>query len=210
MSRADDTNNPDEPFQPECWISAAETIARVRRATLSSTADVSIATRAFAGLLRTNAAMLIVKSERYENTPVPAQFWWAKGYAALKQNWPLGDFETSVDGIGRVQAFGVRFHREDVDEMLAAQSSFSRTPVPAPTPVAREAGGRPMSERWPEWVAELVAVIHEEGLPDNPGVDELINKVSDQLALRGLEGPSRTTLQDTVRAVIRRMNSAGN
>ncbi len=74
-------------------------------------------------------------------------------------------------------------------------------------------GGRPMSALWPSWVAELATLLHEEGVPagaGSKGADELIAKVSDRLAEQGLEGPSRSTVQDTARAVLSRLRKAGN
>jgi hypothetical protein len=70
-----------------------------------------------------------------------------------------------------------------------------------------------MSQLWPLWVAELTALVHEEGIPDgqdSEGVDSLIVKVADRLASRGLEGPSRATLQTTARTVLKRLRDAGN
>lgn len=173
---------------------------------MSPTSEVAIATRANAGLLRANAALLIFqKSERLIDSRVPPVFWWAKGYQALTQNWELGDFETWVDKKFHLQAFGVRFHRDDLDLMLGPPSSVGKPAAPA-----KEAGGRPMSPLWPEWVAELASLVHEEGIPDNQTVDELIARVADSLMKRGLEGPGRTTLQETARAVVRRLRPAGN
>jgi hypothetical protein len=70
-----------------------------------------------------------------------------------------------------------------------------------------------MSALWPVWVAELVTVIHEEGVPagaGSKGVDVLISRVAERLAERGQETPTRSTVQDTVRAVLRRLRDAEN
>ncbi len=167
--------------------------------------EIAIATRANAGLLRSNAALLIYKEERLKDQNIPYTFWWARGYEALTQNWELGDFETWIDRKMRVQAFGVRFHRADLDEMLGFASHAAK-----PTVATSEAGGRPMSTLWPEWVAELTMLIHDEGIPDSPKVEELINRVADRLAKRDLDAPSRTTVQDTARAVLRRLRGSGS
>jgi hypothetical protein len=166
--------------------------------------EIAIATRAYAGLLRSNAALLIYKEERLKDQNVPHTFWWAKGYEALTQNWELGDFETWIDKRIHIQAFGVRFLRADLDLMLAPVSQATK---PA---AAAEAVGRPMSALWPEWVAELVMLIHDEGIPESPKVEDLMKRVADRLADRNLEAPSRTTAQETVRAVLRRLKGAGN
>jgi len=157
-------------------------------------------------MLRANAALLIFRdTERLTDVNVPRKFWWAKGYAALTQNWELGDFETWIDRKIHIEAFGVRFHRGDLDLMLGVASSVAK-----PAPIAKEAGGRPMSTLWPEWVAELTSLLHEEGLPSSPSADDLINRVADRLARRGLDAPARTTVQDTARAVLRRLRADEN
>lgn len=205
MSREADSAKAPEPFQPDDWVSAAATIRRVRAETLSPTAEIDIATRANAGLLRSNAALLIYKDERRTDQNVPHTFWWARGYEALTQNWQLGDFETWIDKRVQIQAFGVRFHKVDLDLMLAPVSQATK-----PAVAAADAGGRPMSALWPEWVAELVMLIHDEGIPESPKVEDLMNRVADRLAERDLEAPGRSTVQDAARAVLRRFQGAEN
>jgi hypothetical protein len=204
VSRDDTDTETAEAYRPEDWLSASETIRLVRAETLSRRAHIAIATRAHAGLLRTRADLLIVNnSQRHRDTDVASGFWWAEGQDALTQNWQMGDFETWIDRRVRYQAFGVKFHRDGVAAMVPTAAIRDASP-----PSSKEAGGRPMSSLWPNWVAELVALIHEEGLPAQPsgtGADDLISRVGDRLAGRGLEGPSRSTIQETVRAVLRRL-----
>ncbi len=93
------------------------------------------------------------------------------------------------------------------------EEAENEKPQRQPEREGRRGGGRPMSPLWPEWVAELVAHIHEEGIPKgvaNDGAEALITRVADGLAARGLEGPSRSTVQDAVQAVLRRLRLAGN
>jgi hypothetical protein len=212
VSRDDKSGQELETFRTEDWISAAEAIARIRTATRSPAAHIHLAKRAHAGLLRTHAALMIFgDARRHENCDVPTGFWWAEGEAALDQNWDLGDFETWLDREVRIRAFGVRFHREDV-ELMAPTSAMPGDSRVKPAP-QKEAGGRPMSALWPEWVAELAALIHDEGLPDgagSAGVDELISRVSDRLANRSLESPARATVQQTAKAVLHRLRSDRN
>lgn len=197
-------------LREEDWISAAATIARVRDATLSSTAHIALAKRAHAGLLRAHCELMIINdTQRYPDCDVPASFWWAEGHDALTQNWELGDFETWIKKTVQYQIFGVRFHREDVERVVGLSAVDRSRPEPSAN---RESGGRPMSELWPEWVAELAALIHEEGVPDGSGAmgsDDLIVRVADRLANRGLNPPARATLQETAKAVLRRLR-AGN
>lgn len=198
-------------FDPNEWISAAETI-RLAKATLtSSRAAISLATRAYAGLLRTWAEHLTVGDKKWDRVEIPESFWWANGHEALTQNWEIGDFETYLDQSVHVTAFGVRFHRGDLQRMLP-NTTFDQTQTKVHVEEVASSGRR-MSELWPEWVAELVHEIHEHGLPPgmgSQGQNHLIDAVANRLAERGSNGPSRTTVQPVVKAVLRRGRSAGN
>lgn len=203
-----DAGEEPQRFRDDDWISAAETIKRVREATLSPTSHIALAKRAHAGLLRAHAQLMVIDNvQRHPDCDVAAGFWWAEGHEALTQNWQLGDFETWLKKTIRYQAFGVRFHRDDVDRMVGASHVEQRRPEPD-----LETRGRPMSALWPEWVAELVSLVHEEGMPEGSGTngtEELISSVANRLAARGLEAPARTTVQETVKTVLRRLRSAG-
>jgi hypothetical protein len=75
------------------------------------------------------------------------------------------------------------------------------------------ASGRRLSKGWPIWIAELVATIHDSGVPDgvgSQGQEELIKKVADALAERGIEGLARSTVQPVVQAVLDRLRAAEN
>ena len=79
--------------------------------------------------------------------------------------------------------------------------------------ITNEQNGRPISKLWPDWVAELTLYIEEVGLPegrDNRGQTQVINEIESRLMEKGLEAPSRTTVQPTVRAVLRAHRLAGN
>lgn len=207
MSEADDGNLPQiaEHYSPDDWLTAAETRRLVIDATLSHSSNITICTRAHAGLIRARADLLVVGSDSRPDQPVHKEFWWAQGHAALKQNWKTGDFETWIAQRFHVQAFGVKFHRDDVQRMVPAAFQTSATIEP------RRSGGRTMSRDWPEWVAELVATFHDEGVPEGRGTrgaDALIDTVASRLESRGVSAPSRTTVQETVNAVLRRMRNS--
>eukprot|EP01035_Chromulina_nebulosa_P064426 gene64426-88109_t len=72
--------------------------------------------------------------------------------------------------------------------MLGSQTPTSSTPVP-PLP-AKESGGRPMSELWPDWVAELAFLLHNEGWAANETIEQLTTRVADALATRASGTPS--------------------
>jgi hypothetical protein len=153
--------------------------------------------------------MITNQTQRHRDVEVHAGFWWADGGTELIQNWEVGDFETWFHGKVRCQTFGVRFLRADIARMIP-RAKFPGAGAPAAT---RETAGRPMSALWPDWVAELVAYIHEEGIPEgvgSAGADELVNTIGNRLAERELEAPGRTTLLTTAKAVLRRLRADGN
>lgn len=207
MSDEDDSNLPEvtDAFRPDDWLSASETIRRVRTATLSYTANVAICTRARAGLIRARAELMILGPDSRQNHPVPTQFWWAEGHEALTQNWETGDFETWIDKRFHMKAFGVTFHRDDVRRMAPAGFPEAKT-----TEEPTNLGGRSMSRLWPAWVAELAAYVHETGIPEGvgtKGADGLIEAIAGRLAGRGIDSPSRSTVQETVNAVLVRLRN---
>jgi hypothetical protein len=206
VSDSDDGNLPQtaEHYSPEDWLTAAETRRIVVNTTLSRSTNIAICTRAHAGLIRAHADMLIIGSESRADQLIHKEFWWAEGHAALEQNWETGDFETWIDKRFHIRAFGVKFHRDDIRRMVPAAFPSDARSEP------RRSGGRSMSRDWPEWVAELVAFVHEEGLPDGHGTrgaDALIDAVASRLESRGGSAPSRTTVQETINAVLRRMRN---
>jgi len=125
------------------WMSAHEAIQFLE---LPHTGAASaICSRAYAGLIKTRAKLFISFGEEKTDAEVPREFWWAKGEAALEQNWVLGDFETWVTTIDRErggrreglqQAFGVTFRRGDIEQLKPA---ISATPTAAPSLARRPA-----------------------------------------------------------------------
>lgn len=205
MSGQDSENLPEvaDEYRPTDWLSASETIRLVRTATLSPRSHETICTRAHAGLIRARAELLLLGVDKRENSEVPKQFWWAEGHDALQQNWETGDFETWIDKRFHMKAFGIRFHRDDIRRMTpSAFPEFTAVEEP------KNAGGRSMSRLWPDWVAELATYVHENGVPlgvGTKGTDALIEEIATRLQVRGLEAPSRSTVQETVNTVLRRL-----
>ncbi|MDZ4054615.1 MAG: hypothetical protein U1A07_25840 [Phenylobacterium sp.] len=199
----------DDLFDPNEWLSAAEALSLLTKAYPGGGGTYTLAKRAHVGLIRTHADLFVAGAEQRANVELPKVFWWAEGQAALDQNWTTGDFETWLEQRTRLQAFGVKFHKQTVLGMLPHTPGTTM----ASAPVQIQARGRPRSEAWPHWVAELVAYIHEEGMPAGEGTrgqDELIAAVEDRLSGRGLEAPSRTTVQETAKAVLLRLREPEN
>ncbi len=132
VTRADFSS--DAPMsQNEEWINAASALALLGMKHLPGT--LAICKRADAGLIRARAVRFVDDGRSADNADVPAKFWWAKGEAALTQDWATGDFETWIDHRKHLQAFGVSFLRADIEKMvpsgLAKQSSAPNAPVVA-------------------------------------------------------------------------------
>lgn len=107
----------------EEWISAASAVALLRMKHFSSTH--TICKRAHVGLIKARAQRFVRDGQPTDNVDVPAEFWWAEGRAALKQNWTTGDFDTWIDHRIRLQAFGVTFRRSDIEQLRPTPVSES-------------------------------------------------------------------------------------
>lgn len=125
-------------------------------------------------------------------------------------NWQTGDFKLTVErdfSDVTLTIVGLQF-----DKVALTQSFAGVVQTPAPEPLERASArkGRPPSPAWPDWIAELVAYIHEHGFPageGSQGQEALITAIADRLAERGLESPSRATVQAAARSVLDRLRS---
>lgn len=125
-------------------------------------------------------------------------------------NWQTGDFKLTVErdfSDVTLTIVGLQF-----DKVALTQSFAGVVQTPATEPLERASArkGRPPSPAWPDWIAELVAYIHEHGFPageGSQGQEALITAIADRLAERGLESPSRATVQAAARSVLDRLRS---
>ncbi|WP_394999192.1 hypothetical protein [Sphingomonas sp.] len=101
------------------WIPARAALAAVKVPNDPFSAINALCTRANAGLVKARARLLVVGDTREENAAVPAEFWWAEGHAALKQDWNVGDFSTLVSRDVQIRAFGVSFDIDGLREMMS-------------------------------------------------------------------------------------------
>jgi hypothetical protein len=134
-------------------------------------------------------------------------------------NWGTGRFAArgTVDGDAyKTIIAGVEFEVSGIVEIesqvrtalpLESKDDGNEANLPPPNlPV-----GRRLSEQWRPWIAELVAEVHNHGVPagvGSQGQEELIKRVADALAKRGIEGLGRSTVQPVVQAVLNRMRDA--
>ncbi len=100
------------------WISADEAHQIVARAVGVLGAAEAICTRAHHELVSAKALRLIWHRETRDDCAVPKEFWWAKGKAALEQDWTTGDFSTWLDQTYELRAFGVQFRKSDIMKMI--------------------------------------------------------------------------------------------
>lgn len=78
----------------------------------------AICERCEAGLLRSRAQLFKRHKDELTDVELPREFWWAKGHAALDQNWDTGDFSTWINQTFHWQAFDVRFALDDLLTMI--------------------------------------------------------------------------------------------
>ena len=103
------------------WITAAKALAIVAEHSSPTSAQIGLCSRAHANLVETKAKLVTVGGRGHEDSPVPADFWWADGGAALDQDWSVGDFSTWINRKVECKAFGVLFDLEGVLAMIPAE-----------------------------------------------------------------------------------------
>jgi predicted nucleotide-binding protein len=89
-----------------------------------------ICEHAYGKLIRAKARRYLIGDAIRDDAAIPHVFWWAKGHAALTQDWPTGSFSTYINDIEH-RAFGVSFVREDIEVMIL-EDAQPTAPEPAP------------------------------------------------------------------------------
>lgn len=159
--------------------------------------------------------------EEDTHVAVPQWFWeeCLDGEGAVL-NWRIGRFAGNgiVDGDEhKVILSGVEFQVGAIVELEGTEAQRTHALPPSDPTGTQDATiekrGRKLSAGWRTWVAELVAHVHDKGLPEgigSQGQEELIKAVADALAARGEETLGRSTVQPVVQAVLDRLRSADN
>jgi hypothetical protein len=132
------------------WLSARETM-KLAMTVFSSVHDAAttICSRASDGMLRARAKRFVVDDHTRDDVEINKGFWWARGEAALEQNWITGDFETWIDRKHHVRAYGVAFNKEDILCTLGLDA----LPQKAAAAAVVSKSGRPPAEWWDDlWV----------------------------------------------------------
>jgi predicted nucleotide-binding protein len=117
IDRRTELKNIMHPTQNDEWISAADAINLLGIGGYAGSR--TICKRAHAGLIKARAERFVGGEKAADNVGIPANFWWAEGENALKQNWATGDFETRLNHISQ-KAFGVTFCRSDIARIKPA------------------------------------------------------------------------------------------
>lgn len=180
------------------------------------------------GTMRARARIILLEGELGNSSlgasateeEVPAKFWAAirehtkmfpSPSASYRGDWEAGDFElcslTTKQGDpghfgGHVQ--NVRFHMAEIPFLEAAQNPATES--------GKSRGGRPTASWWGAFAEELAVYVHDQGVPSGSGTvgqSEIIEEICKRMAARGLEEPSRTSVQPVVNNVLRRVRSAG-
>ena len=156
------------------------------------------------------------------NVRIPDWFWdhcvddpdavlnWGTGRFAARGAIDGDTYKTVVAGI-QFDVSGIVEIESQVGPARPAQSKDDGNNDNLPPP--NFPAGRKLSQQWRPWVAELVAEIHDHGVPEgvgSQGQEELIKRVADGLAKRGIEGLGRSTVQPVVQEVLNRMRGADN
>lgn len=150
---------------------------------------------------------------------------WHEGLFVASRNGPM---VASVDGVpaqqtnshsrSRMIVAGIRFSREDVENISPAmkdssdvqiQSGFGLRDESVAKPGNSNAGSKP-HDKWAEWVAELVMMEHEGEILVSITPEKLLSRVADKLAKRGIEGPTRSRTYPVAKAVVDVLRQRGN
>ena len=219
-------------WEPGNYIAASVCLAELKQSLGLSTSEVeaTILQHCRAGLVPSRCSELWSRlTTRYgeespeleENVAIPDWVWehcLDRPEAVL--NWSADVFagEGHIDGDDlKVKVTGIEFEASAIIAierfvLNSREADGGKAADVVSNPQSAKPGRR-LSKLWPGWVAELAATIHEKGIPEgegSQGQEELIRRVADALAERGLEGPSRTTVQPVVQAVLDRIRAAGN
>ena len=180
---------------PSEWISARDALAQVATHMGEYSAARAICSRAFDGLVRAKAHRICFRDIHENDRDIPREFWWAKGGAALEQNWISGDFESrfikhdsSLDV--RFRAYGVLFAREDINAI--AQPLQTSESVPATSK-----GGRPPAEWWDDLWIEIARQLYSGELIPKTQSD-IVNAMQEWLAMNE-HSASDSTLKSRAR-----------
>jgi hypothetical protein len=101
----------------EQWVSASKALALLNELSGGAVDERTICDRARTGALRASARLLNIEGDSRPNVVLRASFWDWPRYAEAEQEWGLGDFSVTLDGL-RHDAIGVAFDLAGLSDML--------------------------------------------------------------------------------------------
>lgn len=181
----------------EEWVTPKRALELLQFTLGYGAATEAICTRAHDGVVRTRALRYIEANKGADNVDIPAKFWWARGKAALTQNWNTGDFETWIDQRVHLRAYGVQFLRADIERMIPDDDSAARrrkAPFPPLEPSgssASAAGGRPPADWWEDLLIDL-CFQHFRGELEHKTQAAIVRAMQDWISTKGYEAAEST------------------
>jgi hypothetical protein len=173
------------------WISAAAAVELIKPHFKNSAyaAHMRICEHAYARLVRARARRYIIGEAARDDSVVPHIFWWAKGNAALTQDWTTGSFSTYINDIEH-RAFGVTFANTDLEKMIPAD--LTKPPTAPDTPAAvPSAGGRPPADWWEDLLIDLCFKHFHGDLPHQKQAD-IVRAMQDWITAHGYDASDST------------------
>jgi hypothetical protein len=180
--------------ESEEWISATDALETVATALNHYEAVRAICSRANDGLIAARAAKLVVGDRPgTDNTDIPESFWWARGKAALEQNWATGDFDTWIDRRVHWRAYGVSFSRSGIETLIGPTRASRAAPSDQPTKL----GGRPPAAWWDDLWIEMCRQLYGGDLQPKRQSD-IESAMKDWASAHG-HHPSSSTIRERAR-----------
>jgi hypothetical protein len=180
----------------EEWITPTRALDLLKFTLGHGAATRAICSRAHDGMIRARADRFVEDLRVVDNAEVPTKFWWARGEAALTQNWKTGDFETWIEERIHLKAYGVRFLEADILRMMPDDERPEAPPAVEPQSSPSK-GGRYAAEFWDDLWVEMCRQLYEGDLKPKKQAD-IEKAMLDWLAARG-ETPGVTTIRERAR-----------
>jgi hypothetical protein len=215
--------------EPGNYASAARCMAELRSTLQCGEGEVEplIVKSCRSGILPSRCTKITIRTrdrfgeniEEVEGAAIPDWFWEDCVDDDVILDWKQSRFAGRgiVDGDERkVRIEGAEFEVGAIIDLEArALRTFSggrETVDPAPSDTTDQPKQlRALRATWSDWIAELVSETHDHGFPNgigSQGQEELIKRVADGLAKRGITAPGRSTVQPVVQAALDRHRSA--
>ncbi|WP_375272681.1 hypothetical protein [Sphingomonas sp.] len=146
-----------------------------------------------------NTIIEIARKPHEELQLIPIQFWILATQIDINQwRWESGFFKCNNQSLVTYNASteynSVKFHKRDIGDIVNPSSEPVRS-------------GRPMASLWPEWVAELTAAVYAGDIKEHMRSAEVHRVLAERLAARSVEEPSKSTINPTLTAVLKRLRA---